>query len=69
MAEYIRIESARRRRESELALEAARTSEATTIETAPEEDDTLILRSTRPVCNCVCGTISQTCHYHILTRS
>jgi len=43
MADHIRSESARRRRESEVALEAAYTSELTTIETAPQEDDTLVL--------------------------
>ncbi len=40
MADHIRSESARRRRESELALEAANTTEPTAIETA-QEDDTL----------------------------
>ena len=43
MADHIRSESARRRRESEVALEAARTPESTAIETAPQEDDTLVL--------------------------
>ena len=43
MADHIRSESARRRRESEVALEAAHTSEATAFETAPQEDDTLVL--------------------------
>ncbi len=51
MADHIRSESARRRRESEVAveaaqeaaLEAAHTSESTAIETAPQEDDTLVL--------------------------
>jgi predicted RNA polymerase sigma factor len=48
MADYIRSESARRRRESEVALEAvletpAQTPDATAIETAPQEDDTLVL--------------------------
>ncbi|HEV2663679.1 MAG TPA: sigma-70 family RNA polymerase sigma factor, partial [Blastocatellia bacterium] len=43
MADYIRSESARRRRESEVALEAAQTTELTVIETAPQEDDTLTL--------------------------
>src|SRR5206468_4661160 len=42
-ADHIRSESARRRRESEVALEAARTSESTAFETAPQEDDTLVL--------------------------
>ena len=41
MADRIRSESARRRRESEVALETA--NEATFIETAPQEDDTLVL--------------------------
>jgi len=40
MADHIRSESARRRRESEVALEAP---ESTTIEAAPQEDDTLVL--------------------------
>src|SRR5262245_19803167 len=43
MADHIRRESARRRRESDVALEAAHTSEPTTFETAPQEDDTLVL--------------------------
>jgi len=43
MADHIRSESARQRRESEVALEAARTSESTAFETAPQEDDTLVL--------------------------
>ena len=44
MADYIRSESARRRRETDAALEAARTTrESTVIETAPQEDDTLVL--------------------------
>ncbi|MGH9840798.1 MAG: RNA polymerase sigma factor, partial [Blastocatellia bacterium] len=47
MADHIRSESARRRRESEVAraaaLDAAHRPEATDIETAPEEDDTLVL--------------------------
>ncbi len=43
MADYIRSESARRRRENEVALDAARTPESTAIETAPQEDDTLAL--------------------------
>ena len=43
MADHIRSESARRRRESEVALEAAYTAESTAIETAPQEDDTLVL--------------------------
>jgi RNA polymerase sigma factor (sigma-70 family) len=40
MADHIRSESARRRRESEVALE---TPESAFIETAPQEDDTLVL--------------------------
>jgi RNA polymerase sigma factor (sigma-70 family) len=46
MADHIRSESARRRRESEVAdvaLAAAHTSESTAIETASHEDDTLVL--------------------------
>ncbi|HWC76953.1 MAG TPA: sigma-70 family RNA polymerase sigma factor, partial [Blastocatellia bacterium] len=47
MADYIRAESARRRRESEVALdamnEAAHTSESLTVDTEPQEDDTLVL--------------------------
>jgi RNA polymerase sigma factor (sigma-70 family) len=43
MADYIRSESARRHRESEVALEAAQTIDPTAIETAPQEDDTLVL--------------------------
>ena len=43
MADHIRSESARRRRESEVALEAAQTPESTAVETAPQEDDTLVL--------------------------
>jgi RNA polymerase sigma factor (sigma-70 family) len=43
MADQIRSESARRLRESEVVNEAARTTELTGIETAPQEDDTLIL--------------------------
>jgi RNA polymerase sigma factor (sigma-70 family) len=43
IADHIRSESARRRRESEVALESAKTTELTVIETAPQEDDTLIL--------------------------
>jgi RNA polymerase sigma factor (sigma-70 family) len=41
MADHIRSESARRRRESEVALDAAQTTKFTDIETAPQEDDTL----------------------------
>lgn len=45
MADQIRSESARRRRETEVAIEAARVPEATpeTVATAPQEDDTLVL--------------------------
>src|SRR5262245_14757825 len=43
MADYIRSESARRRRESAVALEAAQTTEFTVIETEPQEDDALTL--------------------------
>ncbi len=43
MTDYIRSESARRHRETEAALEAPITTESSTIETAPQEDDTLIL--------------------------
>jgi len=43
MTDHVRTEMARRRRESELALEAVTATEWTAIETAPEEDDTLVL--------------------------
>jgi RNA polymerase sigma factor (sigma-70 family) len=43
MADHIRSESARRRRESEVALEAAHTAESTATESALQEDDTLVL--------------------------
>jgi RNA polymerase sigma factor (sigma-70 family) len=43
MTDHMRNEMARRRRESELALEAVTATEWTAIETAPEEDDTLVL--------------------------
>jgi RNA polymerase sigma factor (sigma-70 family) len=43
MADYIRSESARRVRENEVAEVAAHTVESTAIETAPQEDDTLVL--------------------------
>ncbi len=44
MTDQIRSESARRRREGEMALEASRAPEATTtIDAASEEDDTLVL--------------------------
>jgi RNA polymerase sigma factor (sigma-70 family) len=43
MADQIRSESARRQRESELALDPALTPELASIEIAPQEDDTLVL--------------------------
>lgn len=43
MADYIRSESARRRRENEVAEEAARLPEPSVIEARPENDDTLVL--------------------------
>ncbi len=43
MADHIRSESARRNREQETALDAARTAESMSIETEPLEDDTLVL--------------------------
>lgn len=43
MADQIRSESARRRRENEVAFEVAQTSESPSIETASQEDDTLVL--------------------------
>jgi RNA polymerase sigma factor (sigma-70 family) len=43
MTDLVRSESARRRREGELALQAAYTAEATASDTAAEEDDTLVL--------------------------
>jgi RNA polymerase sigma factor (sigma-70 family) len=43
MADHIRAESARRRRESEVALDAAHEPESTANETEPREDDTLLL--------------------------
>ena len=43
MTDHIRSESARRRRESEVALEASRQSAPAPIEIAPQDDDTLIL--------------------------
>ena len=43
MTDHIRSESARRRHEGEVALEAARAPEATAIETPSQEDDTLVL--------------------------
>ncbi len=43
MADQIRSDSARRRREEEVAIEAARLSEPAAFEIAPQEDDTLVL--------------------------
>jgi len=43
MVDHIRSESARRSRESDVAAEAAYTTESTFIETAPQEDETLNL--------------------------
>jgi predicted RNA polymerase sigma factor len=43
MADHIRSESARRRRESEVSLEEAHTAEPTAEETPPQEDDALVL--------------------------
>ena len=43
MADHVRSETARRRREREVALEAAYAQESTAIETSPKEDDTLVL--------------------------
>jgi RNA polymerase sigma factor (sigma-70 family) len=43
MADHIRSESARNRRENEAALEAARAPQASAIEITPQEDDTLVL--------------------------
>ena len=43
MTDYIRSETARRRRENEAALDAERLAPELTIEPAPDEDDTLIL--------------------------
>ncbi len=43
MADHIRSETARRRRESDVAREAVHTPELTDIETASSEDDTLVL--------------------------
>lgn len=43
MVDHIRGESARRRRESEMVLDAALASRSTEIDTSPQEDDTLIL--------------------------
>ena len=43
MADHIRSESARRRRESEVAVVETQTSEPAAMEAAPQEDDTLVL--------------------------
>jgi RNA polymerase sigma factor (sigma-70 family) len=43
MADHIRSETARRRRESEVAIDAAHTPESTAVEPVPPEDDTLVL--------------------------
>jgi RNA polymerase sigma factor (sigma-70 family) len=43
MADHIRSESARRRRENEVALEAPQTTESAAVDRAPDEDDTLVL--------------------------
>jgi predicted RNA polymerase sigma factor len=43
MADHIRSESARRRRESEVALEEAHPAKSSAFEAAPHEDDTLVL--------------------------
>lgn len=43
MADYIRSESARRHRETEVAEEAARLPEPASVDAAPEHDDTLVL--------------------------
>ncbi|MGB8474979.1 MAG: sigma-70 family RNA polymerase sigma factor [Candidatus Acidiferrum sp.] len=43
MADHIRSESARRRRETEVAFEVARAMEPAAIETEQDEDDTLVL--------------------------
>ena len=43
MADSIRSESARRRRETEVAIEVAHTQESTALEVSPQEDDTLVL--------------------------
>jgi RNA polymerase sigma factor (sigma-70 family) len=45
MVDHIRNESARRRRESRVALEEAQTAESTAMESAPQQDDTLVLLS------------------------
>ena len=43
MADHVRSEAARRRRESNVALEAVHAAELTSIESAPDDDDTLVL--------------------------
>ena len=43
MTDYIRSESARRRREGEVAFEAAQTTDAAVRENESPEDDTLVL--------------------------
>ncbi|HUK17879.1 MAG TPA: DUF6596 domain-containing protein [Bryobacteraceae bacterium] len=43
MTDHIRSESARRRRETVMGLEVARTSVSTAVEAAPQQDDTLVL--------------------------
>jgi len=43
MADYIRSESARHRRENEAALEAVRAPHPATVDASPQEDDTLVL--------------------------
>jgi RNA polymerase sigma factor (sigma-70 family) len=43
MTDHVRSESARRRRESEIALEATQVAEPPAVESAPQEDDTLVL--------------------------
>jgi RNA polymerase sigma factor (sigma-70 family) len=43
MTDQFRSESARRRREGEMVLEASRVQETTTFDAMPEEDDTLLL--------------------------
>ena len=43
MTDHIRSESARRRRETVMGLEVARTSVSTAVEAGPQQDDTLVL--------------------------
>jgi RNA polymerase sigma factor (sigma-70 family) len=43
MADHIRSETARRRRESEVAVQEAHSEESTAVKTAPQQDDTLVL--------------------------